>query len=119
MAKPQSHFSVSVGASVLYVLFGSMALNVAPEILFLAAVIMVIAGMLPNIDESQSGAAQEFGGLLAAERREDLTLGRHEVGPAFQVAAQRYLLSDGDVVLFRLLPVDDLYRLADFSRFAL
>lgn len=66
MAKQQSHFSVSVGLAVIYVLLGTLLFNFHPEILFLASVILVIAGMLPNVDESSSSEAQELGGLLAA-----------------------------------------------------
>lgn len=66
MAKEQSHFSFSIGLAVLYILAGILLLSIRPEILFLAAVLVVVAGMLPNIDEGGSGSAQEFGGMLAA-----------------------------------------------------
>jgi membrane-bound metal-dependent hydrolase YbcI (DUF457 family) len=66
MAKEQSHFSFSMGLAVLYALCGVFILNMPAEVVLLSSVILVIAGMLPNIDESQSGSAQEFGGLLAA-----------------------------------------------------
>jgi len=66
MAKEQSHFSFSIGLAVLYVCAGILLFNVRPEVLFLSAVLVVIAGMLPNIDEGGSGSAQEFGGMLAA-----------------------------------------------------
>ena len=66
MAKEQSHFSISIGLAVIYVLAGVVLLALKPEVLLLASVIVVIAGMLPNIDEGNSGSAHEFGGLLAA-----------------------------------------------------
>ncbi|MFN8390507.1 MAG: metal-dependent hydrolase [Bdellovibrionota bacterium] len=66
MAKEQSHFSFSVGLAVLYALGGMFILDLRPEVILLSSVIVVIAGMLPNIDEVESGSAQEFGGLLAA-----------------------------------------------------
>ena len=39
----------------------------------------------------------------------------HEVGPPLVVAAQRHFLGDGEVVLLRLLPVDELDRLGDLA----
>ncbi len=66
MAKEQSHFSFSVGLAVIYVLAGVTLFSFPPEVLFLSAVIVVIAGMLPNVDQGSSGPAHEFGGLLAA-----------------------------------------------------
>ena len=66
MATLQSHFSFSTGLSVLYAAAGAMVLDVPLEIVLLAAVVVVITGVLPNIDEGKSGPAQEFGGLIAA-----------------------------------------------------
>ena len=40
---------------------------------------------------------------------------KHEVGPPLVVAAQRHLLRDGEVVLLRLLPVDELDGLGDLA----
>ena len=51
---------------MLYALAGVTIFNLTPEVILLASVVVVIAGMLPNVDESNSGSAHEFGGLLAA-----------------------------------------------------
>ncbi len=66
MAKLQSHFSASTLLAVLYAVGGALVFEFSPETLLLASVIVVLAGVLPNIDEGKSEPAQEFGGLIAA-----------------------------------------------------
>lgn len=67
MAQRSSHLSVSILLSVLYAGFGVTALRMYPEHVLLASVIVIVAGLLPNIDsEPGAGPAREFGGLLAA-----------------------------------------------------
>lgn len=66
MAQYQSHVTFSVVTGIVYALLGVFFLQVFPEHAMLASVIVVIAGILPNIDEGGSAPAQELGGLLAA-----------------------------------------------------
>ena len=65
MAKPHSHFSFSVFLAAGYAVAGTYW-NFDPEVITLATVILVIAGMLPNIDEGRGAPAQELAGLVAA-----------------------------------------------------
>lgn len=66
MAKLQSHFSFSTLLAALYAVLGGLIFEFRFETLLLASVLVVLAGVLPNIDEGKSGPAQEFGGLIAA-----------------------------------------------------
>ncbi|HQH29084.1 MAG TPA: metal-dependent hydrolase, partial [Oligoflexia bacterium] len=66
MAAQQSHMSFSFFLAILYAIFGFFFLALSPEALLLASVVVVIAGLLPNVDGGQDGAAKEFAGLLAA-----------------------------------------------------
>ena len=65
MAKVESHFSISIGLAIAYSLLGVIFLAIKPEIVFLAAVLVVITGILPNIDEGGE-TASNFSGLIAA-----------------------------------------------------
>ncbi|MBP9837593.1 MAG: metal-dependent hydrolase [Proteobacteria bacterium] len=66
MAKVENHFSISVAIALLYAAFGVVILELKPESIFLASVILVIAGILPNIDEGKGLPAKEFNGFIAA-----------------------------------------------------
>ena len=65
MAKDQSHISFSLVIAVTYSAFGFFLLDVHPEPIILAAAIIVIAGILPNIDAGPD-APLELGGMLSA-----------------------------------------------------
>ena len=66
MANYQSHVSFSLFAAAGYAFIGLSILGMYPEIVVLASVVIVIAGMLPDIDDGGSTPAREMGGLLAA-----------------------------------------------------
>ncbi len=66
MAEQQTHFSVSLVLSALYALVGVVIFDIAPELVVLGAVIVTVAGILPNVDAGNGQSAREFGGLLAA-----------------------------------------------------
>ena len=66
MAQPTSHFSFSTLLGIGYALFGVYVLNIQPELAVLAALAVMIGGVLPNVDASDSPPAKEFGGFLAA-----------------------------------------------------
>jgi membrane-bound metal-dependent hydrolase YbcI (DUF457 family) len=66
MAVQQSHMSFSLLLAVLYALFGLLFLAIDPERVLLASIIVVLAGMLPDIDGGVEAPARELGGLLAA-----------------------------------------------------
>lgn len=67
MAQRSSHLSISVILAILYAGIGLSILGIHPEHVLLASVIVVVAGLLPNIDSDPgAGTAREFGALLAA-----------------------------------------------------
>lgn len=66
MAQYQSHISFSVVVGIAYAAIGIFFFNIFPELAFLASAIIVITGMLPDIDAKSSAPARELGGLLAA-----------------------------------------------------
>ncbi|MCB0324553.1 MAG: metal-dependent hydrolase [Bdellovibrionales bacterium] len=66
MATQQSHISFSLGVGLLYTLGGIFVLSINPEYALLAGVIIVIAGMLPDVDSGTGVPARELAGLLAA-----------------------------------------------------
>ena len=66
MAQPQSHISFSVIVALAYAAGGMMFFGFPPEHILLASVIIMVAGMLPNIDDGGGNAAKEFGSILAA-----------------------------------------------------
>lgn len=51
---------------IIYAILGGYALNVPLEYVVLASVIVLVAGMLPDIDGSDEVAVREMGGILAA-----------------------------------------------------
>lgn len=57
-------FSVVIG--VAYAVVGVLFFDIFLELAFLASAIVVITGMLPDIDAKSSAPARELGGLLAA-----------------------------------------------------
>jgi len=66
MPQYQSHISFSTAVAVGYALAGYYWWGIYPELTFLATVIVVITGMLPDIDASGGIPSRELGGLLAA-----------------------------------------------------
>lgn len=66
MANHQSHITFSSLTALIYAVIGVFILDVYPEYALLAALIILIAGMLPNIDAGNDAPARELGGLLAA-----------------------------------------------------
>ncbi len=67
MASHRSHFSVSALLGIGYAAAGVVVLNTHPEYALLAAVIVLVSGLLPNIDNGPATApAQEFIGFIAA-----------------------------------------------------
>jgi LexA-binding, inner membrane-associated putative hydrolase len=65
MAQPQSHISFSVVVSLAYSFIGAAVLGYPSEQIVLASVIIVVAGMLPNIDQGEGSAAKEFGTIVS------------------------------------------------------
>ncbi len=66
MASPQSHISFSLLIALLFSAGGIVFFGIPGEQAALAAIIIVIAGMLPNIDSRGDAPAKELGGLIAA-----------------------------------------------------
>ncbi len=66
MAKLENHFSLSTGAAVIYAMMGALLLDLGGEVVFLASVLLIMAGVLPNVDQAEDKSAQELTGLLAA-----------------------------------------------------
>lgn len=66
MAQYQSHISFSIILAIAYAVLGIFYLNVYPEHVVLASVIVVIAGMLPNVDSSGGTVERELAGFIAA-----------------------------------------------------
>lgn len=67
MARHQSHFALSTLLGIGYAGAGIVLFHTHPEYALLASVIVVVAGILPNIDNGPTSApAQEFVAFLAA-----------------------------------------------------
>lgn len=66
MADYQGHISFSTFVAIGYALLGVYVLGIYPEYILLASVLVVITGMLPNVDAAGGAPARELGGLLAA-----------------------------------------------------
>lgn len=66
MAKLENHLSLSTGTGVLYAIFGAFFLDLGGEVVFLASVLLIMAGLLPNMDEAGDKSGQELMGLFAA-----------------------------------------------------
>jgi membrane-bound metal-dependent hydrolase YbcI (DUF457 family) len=66
MATSQSHFSLSLIVAAVYSIAALLLFHFKPELVLLAAVLVVVAGMLPNIDQGGSNQAKETASLLAA-----------------------------------------------------
>ncbi|MCB0343537.1 MAG: metal-dependent hydrolase [Bdellovibrionales bacterium] len=66
MAKQESHITFSTIVGIAYALCGILVLGIYPEHAMLALALIVIAGMLPDIDHGSGRPAHELGALLAA-----------------------------------------------------
>lgn len=66
MAQHQSHITFSIIVGIGYALLGISVFQIFPEHALLASVIIVIAGMLPDVDAGGGAPARELGGLIAA-----------------------------------------------------
>ena len=66
MASHRGHITFSTAIAAGYAYAGMEHYDINPEYVLLASVIIVIAGMLPDIDAGASGPSRELGGLLAA-----------------------------------------------------
>ncbi|MCC6932809.1 MAG: metal-dependent hydrolase [Deltaproteobacteria bacterium] len=66
MAQYQTHISFSVVSGAAYAFMGYSMFHIFPEHLLLAFILVVIAGMLPDLDASHGMPARELSGLLAA-----------------------------------------------------
>ena len=62
----KSYITFSTLVAAFYVAVGNYFFAIHPENLLLAAIIVVLCGMLPNIDASREEPAKEMGALLAA-----------------------------------------------------
>ena len=62
----QSHFTFSTVLSAAYAALGVSVLRTPLDTVLLAAVLFVIGGALPNVDEGNGPPAREFGSILAA-----------------------------------------------------
>ena len=60
------YFASSLVVSLVYCFFGFVFLDVHPEYLLLASAVIVVAGLLPDIDGTENVPARELAGLLAA-----------------------------------------------------
>ena len=66
MAQLQAHVTFSALTAVGYASAGVVIFGVSTEISILAAIILLIAGLLPDIDGGAGIPARELGGLIAA-----------------------------------------------------
>lgn len=67
MATHRSHFATSTLLAIGYAAAGVAILHVHPEYALLASVLLIVAGIIPNIDNGPAAApAREFIGFLAA-----------------------------------------------------
>ena len=76
MADYQSHISFSSVVGVGYTIFGMVFLGVHPEQALLALAIIIVAGILPDLDAKSGAPVRELSALLAAwtRGRSDCTL---------------------------------------------
>lgn len=65
MAQYQSHVTFSTILSAVYVAAGVLLFGIYVEQALLAGVILVFAGLLPNVDSGHTESTREFGALLA------------------------------------------------------
>lgn len=65
MVEQRSHFTTASIVSLSYAAVGSFAYNMAPEEVLLAGVVVLIAGVLPDIDSRNGAPAKEMIGLLS------------------------------------------------------
>ncbi len=66
MAEYQSHISFSAILGVGYVFFGMIFLGVTPEHSLLGLAIIIVAGILPDLDAKAGAPVRELSALLAA-----------------------------------------------------
>jgi membrane-bound metal-dependent hydrolase YbcI (DUF457 family) len=67
MAEQRGHLSVSVACAAVYAGLGALAWRINLDLVLLAAILVVITGMLPNIDSGPSSASgAKFIGFLSA-----------------------------------------------------
>ena len=66
MAKYESHVTFSTVAGIAYGLVGMLMLDIYPEHCILALAMIVIAGILPDIDHKNGAVAKEVGTLISA-----------------------------------------------------
>ena len=66
MAASKSHFSFATLIALAYAFFGFFLLEIGPEYVILASLVVIIAGMLPDIDSDNGETPKEIGGLIAA-----------------------------------------------------
>lgn len=66
MAAYQNHISFSAACGLVYSLLGIFAFEIHPEQALLAGMVVVICGMLPDIDSANNAPARELSGFLAA-----------------------------------------------------
>lgn len=65
MALYASHFNFSLGLAVSYALFGLVYLHIYPEVVLLALILTLIAGLLPDLDSVGSAPTKDMVGLLS------------------------------------------------------
>ena len=75
---------------------------------------LLIGEQLPDAVADGDVAVLEFD-----DRHRDAVDVEHEVGSPLVVAAQGHFLGNGEIVLLRLCPIDELDRLGDLARFDL
>lgn len=66
MATAQSHISFSTIVGITYACAGVLSLGIYPELALLSLVVVLLAGIIPNVDASEGTQARELAGLLAA-----------------------------------------------------
>ncbi|MBL7663101.1 metal-dependent hydrolase [bacterium] len=66
MASYQSHINVSAITGLLYAIIGVVLIKASAELALLAAGLIVVTGMLPDIDGGEKSPAHEFGCFLGA-----------------------------------------------------
>lgn len=66
MATSQSHFSFALIVALLYAAAAALLFQFRAELVLLASVLVVLAGMLPNIDQSGSNQERETACIVAA-----------------------------------------------------
>ena len=66
MAAQQNHVSFSFVIALAYSLIGVLVFDMSLERVVLAAVVIMLAGLLPNIDGGTEPPAKELGGILSS-----------------------------------------------------